>query len=262
VSSFTRDQSTALRQLSEIWKDTRFCLIGASALARQVDLPRQTADLDVSVSVSLDALAADLQRLEGWKRHPQSEHAWVSPSGVRVDVLPAGPSYLAAGEIVWPGTGARMNLTGIRLALKTGRPVEVEPGFRIPMAPVHVLALLKMISYLDRPAERERDLHDLAHILEGYVPPDDERRFALEVLDVDVPYEHASAFLLGYDLAGIVNDGERRAVDEFLSRVRNEQHPSAVQARMASLGPAAWNRDPDELVLRIEAFTMGLGPAR
>jgi predicted nucleotidyltransferase len=180
---------------------------------------------------------------------------------VKVDVLPAGP-HPAAGEIVWPGTGARMNLTGIRLALETGRQLEVEPGFRIPVAPVPVLALLKMISYLDRPAERERDLHDLAHILENHVPPDDERRFAPEALDAEVPFEHASAFLLGHDLAGMVNYRERRAVDEFVSRVRDERHPSAAQGRMASLGPAAWNRDPDELLARIEAFIRGFGSPR
>jgi predicted nucleotidyltransferase len=259
VSAFTREQSQALRELAELWRDTRFCLIGASALACQINLPRHTGDLDISVSVSLDELAGGLPRLEGWKRNPKKEHEWLSPSGVKVDVLPAGPSLLAAGEILWPVTGARMNLTGMRLALETGNTLEVDAGLSIRVAPVPVIAVLKMISYLDRPAERERDLHDLAYILENHVPPDDDRRFAPEVLDAEVSYEHASAYLLGRDLRGLVNDRERKAVDDFVARVRDERHPSATQARMARLGPSSWNQDPDELLVRIDAFVEGLG---
>jgi predicted nucleotidyltransferase len=259
VIAFTTAQIQALRQLAELWKDTRFCLIGASALACQINLPRRTDDLDISVSVSLDELAAGLPRLEGWKRSPRKEHEWLSPAGIKVDVLPAGPSLLAVGEVIWPATGARMNLTGHRLALERGISFEVEPGTSIPVAPVAVIAVLKMISYLDRPAERERDLHDLAYMIEDYVPPDSERRFASEVLDAGVEFEHASAYLLGHDLRQVVNDAERKGVTAFVARVRDERHPSATQARMARLGPSSWKRDSDELLARVEAFVLGFG---
>lgn len=185
MNNFTRAQAQALRQLAELWPDG-LCLIGASALACQIDLPRHTGDLDISVSVSLDELAAGLGRLDGWKRNPRKEHEWLSATGVKVDVLPAGPTLLAAGEIVWPATGVRMNLTGMRLALATANRIEIESGFSIRVAPVPVIAVLKMISYLDRPAERERDLHDLAHILDKHVAPGDDRRFAPAVLDAGV----------------------------------------------------------------------------
>lgn len=33
MSALTRDQAEALRRLADVWKGTRFCLIGASALA-------------------------------------------------------------------------------------------------------------------------------------------------------------------------------------------------------------------------------------
>jgi predicted nucleotidyltransferase len=209
--------------------------------------------------VSLDELSAGLPLLEGWKRNPEKEHEWLSPAGVKVDVLPAGPSLLAAGEVIWPATGARMNLTGMRLALATGNTFVVESGLSVRVAPVPVIAVLKMVSYLDRPPERERDLEDLAYILENHVPPEDDRRFASEVIGAGVRYEHASAFLLGHDLKGLVNARERKAVDEFVARVHDERHPSATQARMARLGPPSWNQDPDELLARIGAFMEGLG---
>jgi len=252
-------QCQALRQLAELWSDTKFCLIGASALACQIDLPRPTDDLDISVSVSLDELAAGLPRVDGWKRNLEKEHEWLSPAGIKVDVLPAGPSLLAARELIWPGTGVRMNLTGLRLALENGITFEVEPGLWIPVAPVAVIAVLKMISYLDRPGERERDLQDLAYILDDHVSPDNERRFAPEVLDAGMGFEQASAYLLGLDLRALVNDAERKGVEDFLARVRDERHPSATQGRMARLGPPSWNQDPDELLARVEAFVLGFG---
>ena len=152
-----------------------------------------------------------------------------------------------------------MNLTGMRLALETGNTFAVEPGLSIPVAPVAVIAVLKMIAYLDRPGERERDLHDLAYILENHVLPDDERRFADDVLDAGIPYEHASAYLLGQDLRQLVNGTERTAVDDFVARVRDERDSSATQGRMARLGPTSWNQDPDELLERIDAFKLGFG---
>jgi len=257
VIAFTTGQCQALREFAELWSDTGFCLIGASALACQIDLPRQTDDLDISVSVSLDELAAGLPRLDGWRGTLEKEHEWLSPAGIKVDVLPAGRSLLAAGELIWPGTGTRMNLTGLRLALDEAIAFEVEPGLSIPVAPVAVIAVLKMISYLDRPEERERDLHDLAHILEDHVAPDNERRFTPEVLDAGVRFEHASAYLLGHDLRGLVNSAERKGVQDFLARVRDERHPSATQGKMARLGPFSWNQDPDELLARVEAFVLG-----
>lgn len=256
MSAFTRDQAGALRQLANVYKSTRFCLIGASALACQIELPRKTGDLDVSVSASLDELAAAMTGLRDWKRHPSREQEWLSPRGIKVDVLPAGPALLAAGEIVWPESGARMSLVGIRLALERAVSFEVDTGFSIRIALVPVIAVLKMISYMDRP-DRERDLHDVAHILDNYVPPDDERRFAPEVLDAGVDYEHASAYLLGSQLRGVLNAAEGERVDDFVARVRDERHPSAVQARMTRLGPSSWNDDADELLARIDAFVLG-----
>ncbi len=46
---------------------------------------------------------------------------------------------------------------------REGVAFDVDEGLSVPIAPVPVIAVLKMISYLDRPAERERDLRDLAH---------------------------------------------------------------------------------------------------
>ena len=88
------EQKETLRQLSELWRDTPFVLIGANALALQIDLEwRQTNDLDFVLSIALEDYPAGLANLPGWRRRPrEGEHAWLSPSGVNVDIVPAGPT--------------------------------------------------------------------------------------------------------------------------------------------------------------------------
>lgn len=55
MTSLLPEQTETLRQLSELWRGTPFVLIGANALALQVDLEwRQTNDLDFAVSVALE----------------------------------------------------------------------------------------------------------------------------------------------------------------------------------------------------------------
>jgi hypothetical protein len=53
VTTFLPEQTQTLRQLSELWRDTPFVLIGANALALQIDFGwRQTNDLDFVISGS------------------------------------------------------------------------------------------------------------------------------------------------------------------------------------------------------------------
>src|SRR3972149_10451903 len=69
VTSFLPEQTETLRQLSDLWRDTPFVLIGANALALQIDLEwRQTNDLDFVISVALEDYPAGLAALPGWHR--------------------------------------------------------------------------------------------------------------------------------------------------------------------------------------------------
>ena len=256
--ALTDGQRETLCQLATLWEGTPFCLIGATALACQMDFHRQTNDLDISVAVSLEDLSNQFRAAGGWTRHPSKEHEWRSPTGIRVDVLPATEELLAAGVVEWPESGTRMSLIGFRLAFEKAVPLEVDAGVFVPVPPAAVIALLKMVAYLDRPHERERDLEDLAFLLEEYTSEDDERRYSPDVIRAGFRFETASAFLLGCDLGDLVWSREREYVEQFILRVRDENDQSVTQGRMARLGPPSWHRDPDELLARIDAFRAGL----
>jgi predicted nucleotidyltransferase len=243
----------------KLWGSDSFVLIGASALGCFIDMRwRQTKDLDLSVSISMDDYPAGLDRLQGWSRHPSREHEWTSPDGVRVDIVPCSERMLEAGEVIWPESGFRMSLVGFRLAFEHAQQIRVD-DLIVRVAPIPVVAVLKVIAYLDHPQLRDSDLEDLSHLLEGYLAEDEERRFSQEVIDHDLSSEQTSAFLLGMDISAIVDSLERQSVSSFLERVVDEGSPEATQAHMMRLGPAPWREDPDLLLAAIQAFELGFG---
>lgn len=253
MTPFLPEQTETLRQLSELWRDTPFVLIGANALAVQVDLEwRQTNDLDFVLSVPLEDYPAGLAALPGWRRRPrEGEHAWLSPSGVKVDVVPAGPGLLEAGSLTWPESGHRMNLVGTRLAFDHHVRVAIDGRRSVRVATTPAIVVLKMAAFLDRP-DREDDLTDIAQVVERYLGPIDDRRWALPV-----DFDNASAFALGLDVGVLVNKRERQVVKEFLTRAKDENDRYSTHALLIRNGPWFWREHPETLFDRLAAFETG-----
>jgi predicted nucleotidyltransferase len=256
LTTFTSHQIQALRVLSDLWGPNDVVLIGASALGCYIDMRwRKTNDLDLLLSVSIDEYTAGLGEIPGWTRHPKQEHEWSSPQGIRVDIIPGGPGLLEAGELVWPESGFRMSLVGFRLVFEHAKPFRVDDTLTIRVAPMPVLAVLKMVSFADRPSERERDLEDLAYLLEGYLEEDEKRRYSPEIIERGLSFEETNAFLLGVDIAALVNSSERKVVTSFFARLQTED--DATAARMLRLGPDLWKMNPQMLIRQAKAFEQG-----
>jgi predicted nucleotidyltransferase len=264
VIPFSHHQIEALRSLSALWPRTGWCMIGASALACHLDLRwRQTSDIDLVLAVDLDAFPAGLDQLAGWSRDVTREHQWHGPGGVQVDLLPAGADLLRQGHITWK-SGHRMSLVGMRHALAHAVPVSIASDLSVRVAPLRVIALLKMVAYLDRPHDRERDLEDIGQILEDYVPPDDLRRFGDDVPDA-IAFECRPAFLLGCDLAPLLDDAERAVTGRFIELLRGVG-TDTTRSRIKQRGPDRWrvgDVDADaQLDAVVDAFQAGLDSIR
>ena len=252
--AFTEAQVAAMRDLRRLWPDVPLVLVGAGGLAVHKQMHwRGTNDLDLSISLPVAEFPGGLERLPGWRRHPRQEHEFTSPLGVRIDFIPAGPQEIARRKLVWPN-GFRMNLTGFRHVFTTALPLEVEAGLEIQVAPLPVIALLKMVAWLDRPAERERDLEDLAHLLDEFVEPHDEAFYGPEITEQQIQYELVSAYLLGRELGHLVDDEERALVERFAEKLLTDE---ATRALMSRLGPRSWKGNAEELVPRLQAFLRG-----
>ena len=259
MTPLTEEQVQALRELIGLWKPEGFVLVGASALGCFFELRwRKTQDLDLAVLIPLEDYPGGLETLPGWQPDSRLEHRWHTPGNVAVDFIPIGGEATDDTEIVWPRSGFRMSIVGLRLASDNARQLELATDVRIRVAPPVAIAILKMVAYLDRPHEREKDLEDLAHLLTEYLPLDDDRRFSNAVVDLQLEYEEVSAYHLGRDIAEIAGTQEFEAVSRFVCRTLDHDDPAATLAKMARTGPMSWQDDPGVLLGRLRALERGL----
>ena len=239
--------------------DEQVVIIGATALGFALEMNwRKTIDLDLFVSVGAEHLPPDLVTL-GWSNDPSREHRWKTPHGVLVDVIPVDSAALASGKLVWPGTGIEMNVTGFRLAFSQAVKCAVE-GLDVWVAPLWVVVLLKIVAYLDRPAERVRDLSDIAFCLCRFTGDHDELQpdEVLDIIDRGFRYEQAGSFLIGKHLARIIDEEEREHVHKFIQKARDESDVDATQAKLIAHGPPSWRGSPQELLDCLVALETGL----
>jgi predicted nucleotidyltransferase len=257
---FNPAQLAALRQLHELWADSiPFVLIGATAIRCQRDMPRETNDLDVTIAVSMDRLPAGLDTIPGWRRDARREHEWTGPGSVHLDLLPASPELVAAGYIDWP-SGHRMSLFGFGHVFDRCVRISIAEDLEISVAHLAVISLLKMVSYLDRPSERERDLADIGLLIEEYVCVDDEQRWSDEVVAEKLSFDLVSVFALGRDMAAFLTRPELELVERFVAAIEENRYGALV--RMAVLGPFSLQRDEDQVRTRLAAFRRGLATMR
>jgi predicted nucleotidyltransferase len=211
-------------------------VIGAIAYRLWVDDQYRTTE-DVDLVVALDLV--DLPRLTDplvaadWRRDPRREHRWISPSRARIDLLPAGARARRDRYVDWPLAETRMSLVGFDHVFQDAVERELAPGLVGKVVPLVVLTLLKIVSYLDQPGVRQKDLDDLTAVLEVY-EDDGERRFSDEVLDAGIDYNEAGAYLLGRDLARLCTEqDERDAVERFLHAIPQTDEDEERNTRAA-----------------------------
>jgi predicted nucleotidyltransferase len=193
-------------------------MIGAAALLCFIDLGRFTKDIDLVVSLDLADFQTFAKALsaEGWKQERNREHRWRGPHGSVVDLLPAGPGLRKEGRIVWPESDFEMSLAGFEHVFARATMVEFGPLVRHRVAVAPVVALLKIIAFMDDPQRRRKDLLDIQVVFRHYEAAS-ERIFGEEVFDAELEdIEYANAFLLGLDVGGIVSADEGRTVRGFV----------------------------------------------
>jgi predicted nucleotidyltransferase len=251
----TTEQRSAFASIRTVWPHERIVLIGAGALRLQKRLSRFTADLDVAVAVELPEYADTLLRSAGFRGEPNQPQRWTHENGVQIDILPAGQALRARGYVEWPNAH-RMSLEGFDALFSNTLPF-VAADLGIEMATVPLIVLLKMVAWLDRPADRSRDLQDLAFLLADYLDEGNDADFE-RILDAiqqgHVEHQTAQAFLLGQDVARCQGaaDIARRFVHSLSTSYR------WMLGAMQRTAPAALSRD-EAFDAAWKSFVEGLG---
>jgi predicted nucleotidyltransferase len=142
---------------------------------------------------------------------------------------------------------------GFDLALEHASPVAI-PGTdgHVDVASLAAIVVLKMVAWLDRPNERERDVRDLGRVFETALDDWDDRRWQAPLADLE--HEVQAAFFVGQQVRGIVRASHRVEVETFLERV-------ATDGWLSILGAGGLVCTDPALVAqrRLAAFGDGLG---
>ncbi len=159
---------------------------------------------------------ADELRTRGWTQEARKGQRWRAPSGSIIDLLPAGAGLRRAKRIIWPDSEFEMSLVGFEHVFTRAVPFSFAEGVQYRVAPLPVIALLKIIAFMDDQHGRGKDLLDLAELFRRYEGASDrifsDEVFAAELKEID----YAGAFLLGMDVGAIATAEEAGVLAAFL----------------------------------------------
>lgn len=195
------------------------CLIGAQARVIWIEhicgLPSSRATQDPDIAIQIDRweqfeeLAQRLVEQHGWRKDPTHGQRFQSASERMVDLIPCG-GIVEENAIRFPPDGShRMDARGFELALSESVLIRIDADLQFPVAPLPVLALLKIISWWDRDDVnfKQRDAQDLIGLLRHFAATDgaallDQPGHA-DMYGLENDYEHRGAHLLGRVIAGM-----------------------------------------------------------
>jgi predicted nucleotidyltransferase len=257
--------------IDEIAKQNRlpYFIIGATARdiifehAYGIKAPRATKDIDLAVQVST---WADFEQLKkglaatGHFAYTKMAQRLLYQNEIPVDIVPFG-TIEKQGSIFWPPEySIKMTMTGFKEAHKTMQIVRLRenPTLEVYVITPPSLVLLKLTAWQDRHLHNTKDAQDLAFILSSYLHAGNIERLAedhSDLLEHDFDFEISGARLLGRDIAAIISDATKQAINALLASETGQQK----QYRLAEAMIDRHNRRNFEHSLALlEALYLGL----
>lgn len=138
-------------------------------------------------------------------------------NGGLVDIFPFSEAIAPDGRLQLEG-GFVFNMAGFRQVVPNAVSTAIEGGPILPLAPLPLYALLKLVAFSDRRAAK--DLAGVLHCLEHYLE-DDERRYSVEHDGQGIPFDYTCAYLLGIDARPFLDKPLSRAVTAVLGGFDN-----------------------------------------
>lgn len=239
--------------------DVKFCVIGALVPEFLLDeKPMQlTRDADAVVVLQslndFDLLKGTLAT-SGFRPTPLVIRMRHEEGGV-VDILPYSHALAPEGTLELPGDPS-FNVAGFDQLFASAVHFEIETGLRIPLAPLSLYVLLKLVAFSDR--HQPKDLGSVLHCLRQYEEASD-RRYGLEHDRTLVPFEMTTAYLLGLDGRPVQDASLRNVVPSVLDQLV-DPGSSAVEIAGRTEGRLLLERDHrQEIVDLFRWFRLGAG---
>ena len=196
-----------------------FGIVGALVPELLLDARPHRMTNDVDLAVVVEGLA-DFDLLKdrladyGFTR-TRLPHRLQHGDGGWVDILPFSEAIAPDGYLELE-EGFVLNMAGFSHVVPSSVPIPIEGGPTLPLAPLPLYVLLKLVAFSDR--NESKDLASVLHCLKHYLE-DDERRYGVDHDDEGVPYEFTGAYLVGVDARPFLDESLSEAVNAVLDRL-------------------------------------------
>ena len=233
-----------------------------------VKIPRATADVDIALAVSDWAAFHQLRNamLASGKFISRTtilhKLAHVAPD-IPIDLIPFAGVEDSRGNIAWPPENAEvMSLIGYREARAAAITVQLPDGEQIAMVSLPMLAVLKVLAWIERHrTEPRKDSRDLDAILGNYLQAGNGERLYTEAAHLlDSPaydYDLAGAWMCGRDARTTLEAHSQRlpqilaTLNKMLERETDPDGPLAYVGEIQS-------GNPDQTRKLLAAFSAGI----
>lgn len=205
-----------LRQLNHTFSriGNDFFVIGATArdiilqVLADTSAKRKTRDLDIAIAVTdwdkYDEICKVLIN-DGFRKSLYHAHRFYYGK-YEVDLVPYGALAKADDNIYWPPEETiAMSVKGFDEVLSEAISVIVNNEFKIKIASLHGLFLLKLNAWIDRNIRTNKDAEDMWYIIDNYYFANEQRNIHPEVYELeDFDLIVGGAFWMANDIADLL----------------------------------------------------------
>ena len=233
-----------LRKLTDSFgrMDREFYVIGATArdiiVQQLLDTAstRRTKDLDIAIAIpDWDAFEQIKERLvaDGFKKSNDMYQRFYY-GAYEVDIVPYGVVAKEDDNIYWPPEEAvAMSVKGFDEVLSEAITVSIDDEFKVKIASLHGLFLLKLNAWLDRNAKTSKDAEDMSFILSNYFMANLDREIHQEVYDWENFDEYiVGGYWLAHDLVTLLNVNQLNYYKEVIEGELAKQEESRLINQM------------------------------
>ena len=233
-----------LRKLTDSFgrMDREFYVIGATArdiiVQQLLDTAstRRTKDLDIAIAIpDWDAFEQIKERLiaDGFKKSNDMYQRFYY-GAYEVDIVPYGVVAKEDDNIYWPPEEVvAMSVKGFDEVLSEAITVSIDDEFKVKIASLHGLFLLKLNAWLDRNAKTSKDAEDMSFILSNYFMANLDREIHQEVYDWENFDEYiVGGYWLAHDLVTLLNVNQLNYYKEVIEGELAKQEESRLINQM------------------------------
>ena len=206
-----------LRKLTDSFNkmDREFYVIGATArdiIMQQLldtESRRRTRDLDIAIAIpDWNTFEQVKQNLiaDGFEKSRDMQQRFYYGE-YELDIVPYGVIAKEDDNIYWPPEEViAMSVKGFDEVLSEAITVSIDDEFKIKIASLHGLFLLKFNAWLDRNAKTSKDAEDMSFILSNYFMANLDREIHQEVYDWENFDEYiVGGYWLAHDLVALLD---------------------------------------------------------